>query len=42
MIHAAKRNVDLTVIMMSNYIYGMTGGQRAPPRLMAPSQRPRR
>ena len=30
MIHAAKRNVDLTVIMMSNYIYGMTGGQRAP------------
>lgn len=30
LIHAAKRNVDLTVIMMSNYIYGMTGGQRAP------------
>lgn len=30
MIHAAKRNIDLTVIMMSNYIYGMTGGQRAP------------
>lgn len=30
LIHAAKRNVDMTVIMMSNYIYGMTGGQRAP------------
>jgi 2-oxoglutarate ferredoxin oxidoreductase subunit beta len=30
LIHAAKRNVDLTVIMMSNYIYGMTGGQKAP------------
>lgn len=30
LIHAAKRNVDLTCIMMSNYIYGMTGGQRAP------------
>jgi 2-oxoglutarate ferredoxin oxidoreductase subunit beta len=30
LIHAAKRNIDLTVIMMSNYIYGMTGGQRAP------------
>lgn len=30
LIHAAKRNVDITVIMMSNYIYGMTGGQRAP------------
>ena len=30
LIHAAKRNVDMTVIMMSNYIDGMTGGQRAP------------
>ena len=30
LIHAAKRNVDMTVIMLSNYIYGMTGGQRAP------------
>lgn len=30
LIHAAKRNIDITVIMMSNYIYGMTGGQRAP------------
>ena len=30
LIHAAKRNIDLTVLMMSNYIYGMTGGQKAP------------
>jgi len=30
LIHAARRNIDLTVIMMSNYIYGMTGGQKAP------------
>lgn len=30
LIHAARRNIDLTVVMMSNYIYGMTGGQKAP------------
>jgi 2-oxoglutarate ferredoxin oxidoreductase subunit beta len=29
-IHAARRNIDLTVIMMNNEIYGMTGGQVAP------------
>lgn len=29
-IHAAKRNIDLTVIMVNNYIYGMTGGQKSP------------
>ncbi|MHB8927470.1 MAG: thiamine pyrophosphate-dependent enzyme [Bacillota bacterium] len=29
-IHAARRNVDLTVIMINNAIYGMTGGQAAP------------
>jgi len=29
-IHAARRNIDITVIMINNYIYGMTGGQRAP------------
>ncbi len=29
-IHAARRNIDLTVIMMNNQIYGMTGGQTAP------------
>jgi 2-oxoglutarate ferredoxin oxidoreductase subunit beta len=29
-IHAARRNIDLTLIMMNNQIYGMTGGQVAP------------
>ncbi len=29
-IHAARRNIDLTVVMVNNYIYGMTGGQKAP------------
>jgi len=29
-IHAARRNIDITVIMVNNYIYGMTGGQKAP------------
>jgi 2-oxoglutarate ferredoxin oxidoreductase subunit beta len=29
-IHAARRNVDLTVICINNFTYGMTGGQMAP------------
>jgi 2-oxoglutarate/2-oxoacid ferredoxin oxidoreductase subunit beta len=29
-IHAARRNVDMTVICINNYIYGMTGGQVSP------------
>ncbi len=29
-IHACRRNIDLTVIVFNNYIYGMTGGQRSP------------
>ncbi|GAF69634.1 unnamed protein product [marine sediment metagenome] len=29
-IHAARRNVDVTVICANNFIYGMTGGQLAP------------
>ncbi len=29
-IHAARRNVDMTVILVNNMIYGMTGGQAAP------------
>jgi len=29
LIHAARRNVDLTVICANNMIYGMTGGQLA-------------
>ncbi|MHA1287230.1 MAG: thiamine pyrophosphate-dependent enzyme [Candidatus Thorarchaeota archaeon] len=27
LIHAARRNIDMTVICSNNYIYGMTGGQ---------------
>jgi 2-oxoglutarate/2-oxoacid ferredoxin oxidoreductase subunit beta len=29
-IHAARRNIDITVLMLNNFIYGMTGGQLAP------------
>ncbi len=29
-IHAARRNIDLTVILFNNNIYGMTGGQVSP------------
>jgi 2-oxoglutarate ferredoxin oxidoreductase subunit beta len=29
-IHAARRNVDIKVICVNNFIYGMTGGQVAP------------
>jgi 2-oxoglutarate ferredoxin oxidoreductase subunit beta len=29
-IHAARRNLDILVIMINNMIYGMTGGQVAP------------
>jgi len=30
LIHAARRNIDLSVFMVNNMIYGMTGGQVAP------------
>ncbi len=30
LIHAARRNVDLTCVLLNNEIYGMTGGQAAP------------
>ncbi|MHC1592085.1 MAG: thiamine pyrophosphate-dependent enzyme [Candidatus Helarchaeales archaeon] len=30
LIHAARRNIDLTVLLINNQIYGMTGGQMAP------------
>ena len=30
LIHAARRNIDMTVFMVNNYIYGMTGGQVSP------------
>lgn len=29
-IHAARRNLDLTAIIINNQIYGMTGGQHSP------------
>ena len=29
-IHGARRNINLTVILFNNYIYGMTGGQASP------------
>ncbi len=31
LLHAVQRNIDLTVVMVvNNYIYGMTGGQKSP------------
>jgi 2-oxoglutarate ferredoxin oxidoreductase subunit beta len=30
LIHAARRNIDMLVILVNNFIYGMTGGQNAP------------
>lgn len=30
LIHAARRNVGLAVLLVNNYIYGMTGGQVSP------------
>jgi 2-oxoglutarate ferredoxin oxidoreductase subunit beta len=30
LIHAARRNIDLTAIVFNNSIYGMTGGQMSP------------
>jgi 2-oxoglutarate ferredoxin oxidoreductase subunit beta len=30
LIHAARRNIDLLVVLVNNFIYGMTGGQNAP------------
>ncbi|MGQ9460920.1 MAG: thiamine pyrophosphate-dependent enzyme [Candidatus Bathyarchaeaceae archaeon] len=30
LIHAARRNLDIVVVMVNNMIYGMTGGQVAP------------
>jgi 2-oxoglutarate/2-oxoacid ferredoxin oxidoreductase subunit beta len=29
-IHACRRNIDITLIVYNNYIYGMTGGQFSP------------
>ncbi len=30
LIHAARRNIDMTLLMLDNQIYGMTGGQVSP------------
>jgi len=30
LIHAARRNIDITTILFNNMIYGMTGGQASP------------
>lgn len=30
LIHACRRNIDVTVVLVNNGIYGMTGGQTAP------------
>ena len=30
LIHAARRNVDITAVVLNNAIYGMTGGQAGP------------
>lgn len=30
LIHAARRNIDITVLILNNRIYGMTGGQFSP------------
>ncbi len=29
-IHSCRRNIDITAILINNYIYGMTGGQASP------------
>ncbi len=29
-IHACRRNIDITTILINNFIYGMTGGQGSP------------
>ena len=29
-IHAARRNIDITMVLFNNFIYGMTGGQASP------------
>ena len=29
-IHACRRNIDITAVVMNNNIYGMTGGQMSP------------
>ncbi len=37
-VHAARRNMDLLVICVNNFTYGMTGGQVAPTTPLGPTQ----
>ena len=37
-IHAARRNMDLMVVCVNNFTYGMTGGQVAPTTPIGPTQ----
>ena len=37
-IHAARRNMDLMVVCVNNFTYGMTGGQVAPTTPLGPTQ----
>lgn len=30
LVHASRRNTDITVVLIDNQIYGMTGGQKSP------------
>jgi len=36
--HAARRNMDLLIVCVNNYTYGMTGGQVAPTTPLGPTQ----
>lgn len=40
LVHAARRNADLLVLMVNNLVYGMTGGRSARPRPTASPPRP--
>jgi len=33
-IHACRRNLDITILVLNNHIYGMTGGQHSPTTLV--------
>jgi len=37
LMHAARRNMDIMVVCVNNFTYGMTGGQVAPTRSTCPS-----
>ena len=40
LIHACRRNIDLTVVVFNNNIYGMTGGQYSPTTPHGEKERP--